>query len=443
MSIPDGSISLSISEAQHIALKLHRTGALPEAEALYRLILDVAPDTIDVLHFLAVLCNRTGRNEDARTLIEKIILLDPHNADAHNNLGNVLEGMGKIEEAEQCYRKALDFRPDHASALNNLAVSLMAQARASEAIETYQRAIALAPEMVDFRYNLAHALRKSDRLEEAITEYRKVLEINPGHQGACEGLARILIGAGRKQEAIETYDGWLRVDPTNEVALYMRSALVGEGVPPRTPDFCVRDMFDGVMAASFDRHLLDNLHYRAPDLLIEALSRELPPPGSQFDILDAGCGTGLCAPLLKPYARYLCGVDLSSDMLGMARETQQYHELVNGELSTFLAAKSGVYDIIASADTLCYFGTLDVVFRAAAKALKDQGLLALTLEDAGEEGSGWTLSTTGRYVHTRSYVEKTLVESGFTVLCLSSGKLRDEKGKPVVGHVVVARKITG
>ena len=28
-------------------------------------------------------------------------------------------------------------------------------------------------------------------------------------------------------------------------------------------------------------------------------------------MLDAGCGTGLCAPLLRPYASRLTGVDLS------------------------------------------------------------------------------------------------------------------------------------
>ena len=29
----------------------------------------------------------------------------------------------------------------------------------------------------------------------------------------------------------------------------------------------------------------------------------------QLDVLDAGCGTGLCGPLLAPYARRLVGVD--------------------------------------------------------------------------------------------------------------------------------------
>ena len=34
-----------------------------------------------------------------------------------------------------------------------------------------------------------------------------------------------------------------------------------------------------------------------------------------LDVLDAGCGTGLCGPLVAPYARRLVGVDLSEAML--------------------------------------------------------------------------------------------------------------------------------
>ena len=38
-----------------------------------------------------------------------------------------------------------------------------------------------------------------------------------------------------------------------------------------------------------------------------------------LDVLDLGCGTGLCGPLLRPYARALAGVDLSPQMLERMR----------------------------------------------------------------------------------------------------------------------------
>jgi predicted TPR repeat methyltransferase len=432
-------ISLDVAEAQHLALQLHRSGSFPEAEMLYRRILDVAPDNLDPLHFLAVLCHQAGRNVEAQGLIERIIAFDPENADAHNNLGNVLEGLEKFSGAEECYRKAITLRPDHAPALNNLGVMLMSQKRPAEAVETYRRAVALAPKAADFRYNLGNALRRSGEIDEAIIVYREALALNPDHEGAWQGLARSLLLAGRSQEAGEAFEEWLSLEPGNELALYMRAALLGKNAPDRTPDAYICRVFDG-MANRFDGHLINNLEYRAPYLLVDALSAVLPAPATQFYILDAGCGTGLCGPLLKPYARHLCGVDLSRGMVAVAEGRKQYDQLVIAELSQFLAAATDAYDIIASADTLCYFGPLEPVFHGAAKALKAGGLFAFTLEDAGPGTSSWRLDQTARYAHGRSYVEEALAGAGFAIDSLSSAVLRNEAKQPVTGHVVVARK---
>ena len=51
-------------------------------------------------------------------------------------------------------------------------------------------------------------------------------------------------------------------------------------------------------------------------------------PSKQLDVLDAGCGTGLCGPLLAPYARRLIGVDLSEGMLALAKEKHVYDALI-------------------------------------------------------------------------------------------------------------------
>jgi predicted TPR repeat methyltransferase len=410
---------------------------------LYRRILDAAPDSLDALHFLALLCHQAGRNSEAQGLIEKIISLDPRNADAHNNLGNVLESLGRLPEAEDYYRKAISLRPDHAPAHNNLGVMLMAQKKATEAVEMYRRAVALVPKAADFRYNLGNALRRSGEIDEAIAVYREAIGVNPNHEGVWRGLARSFLLQGRRQEAAEAFEEWLRLDPGNELARYMRAALLGEGASPRrAPDAYICRTFDA-MAHVFDHHLVENLEYRAPNLLGEALSAALPPPDASYEILDAGCGTGLCAPFLKPHARRLSGVDLSGGMLSVAETRKAYDDLVTAELTEFLDSRAEAYDIIASADTLCYFGPLEPVFRAAAKALKPHGILAFTVEDAGEEAPRWRLDPTARYSHTRSYVEGALFDAGFVIHSLSSVVLRIEDGQPVTGHVVVARKTNG
>jgi predicted TPR repeat methyltransferase len=194
------------------------------------------------------------------------------------------------------------------------------------------------------------------------------------------------------------------------------------------------------MAEGYDAHLLENLDYRAHQLLMHALSGVLPPPAAALEILDAGCGTGLCGPLLRPYARRLTGVDLAPAMLAKAAGRKVYDELINAELTAFLGRKPDTYDLVCSADTLCYFGALEMVFQAAAKALKPSGFLAFTLEDAGDDFSRWQLNPQGRYSHSRSYFEEALGKAGLTVHSLSPVVLRNEAKHPVAGHLVVALK---
>ena len=81
-------------------------------------------------------------------------------------------------------------------------------------------------------------------------------------------------------------------------------------------------------------------------------------PLKRLDVLDAGCGTGLCGPLVAPYARRLVGVDLSEGMLVHAKEKNVYHALMKAELTDYLHDNSEAFDLIVSADTLVYFGDL-------------------------------------------------------------------------------------
>jgi len=158
---------------------------------------------------------------------------------------------------------------------------------------------------------------------------------------------------------------------------------------------------------------------------------------TELDVLDAGCGTGLCGPLLAPYARRLVGVDLSERMLAQARAREVYDELIKGELTDHLRASAGMFDAIVSADTLVYFGPLEEVVQAAEGALRPGGHVVFTVEEQPE--SGYSLSVNGRYRHARQYVERTLVTAGLNAE-IEAAELRLEAGDPVQGLVVRGSK---
>ncbi len=437
-NVPGRLVCFTNDEATRTALCLHQSGSLAEAEIIYQRILESSPQDLNTLHYYGLLCHQQNRHNEAAELIQQIINLDPQNADAYNNLGNVLEGLGRTDDAEHCYRKAIELRPEHAPAYNNLGVILMAQQKTTEAIEAYTHATGLNPESADFQYNLGNALRRSGKYELAAEVYQKAVNLNPEHAGAWQGQAQSLLKAGREDEVEQLFSDWLQNDPGNPIITYLKASCLGDKAPDRAPDAYVEQVFDD-MADRFDAHLTENLSYRAPQLVAEALVEILPEPVAKLAVLDAGCGTGLCGDFLRPYAQHLCGVDLSAGMLTKASGRKLYDELRKAELTKYMEQHSAAYELIVSADTLCYFGRLEAVFLAAARALKPSGLFAFTVEDAGED-QDILLTQTGRYAHSRFYVEETLAAAGLKVERIESVVLRSEGKEPVSGHLVVAIK---
>jgi predicted TPR repeat methyltransferase len=170
-----------------------------------------------------------------------------------------------------------------------------------------------------------------------------------------------------------------------------------------------------------------------------ALAQAFGQAEGALEVLDAGCGTGLCGPILRPYAHRLTGVDLSPGMLARAARLGVYDELVEKELVAWLAERWLVYDLIAAADSLSYFGPLEPVLAALARSLKPGGRLIFTVEHlTSGEDAGHRLEPTGRYSHSEPYVRRALEASGLSPRVVLRGVLRHEGGQPVAGLVVLA-----
>ena len=219
---------------------------------------------------------------------------------------------------------------------------------------------------------------------------------------------------------------------------HLLAAITGEDVPERAADLYIKRVFDQ-LAETFEEHL-ERLEYRAPRLIAEAISARLQPEGS-LAVLDAGCGTGLCGPLLRPFASSLVGVDLSSGMIEKARERGIYDVLVEAELTDWLVSQTPqTYDLVACADTFCYFGDLHRVLGAMGHVLRRGGLLVFTVEsaEASAAAAGFRIHPHGRYSHTGAHVSAALTGGGLSLLQMERQMLRLEGGTPVHGFVIAA-----
>jgi predicted TPR repeat methyltransferase len=431
---------LGLADAMAYARELQKDDRLEAADELYRRILAAAPDYPDAWHFRGIVAFQLGRLSEAETLIRRAVELAPAYSDAHNNLGNVLQHQKRTEEAVTCYERAIALQPDLADAYNNLGNALQQQKRYDEAIVFYERAIALRPEMADAHLNLGKALEALDLMSQALTAYRQAVLLRPFHFDSYRRLGAALYGWDRIDEAADVYRKWLSLEPDNPLARHLLSACTGQDVPARASDDCVRNIFEG-FADSFDQ-ILETLQYRAPALVAQAAAEVVGAPEARLDILDAGCGTGLCGEHFKPFARRLVGVDLSLEMLKRAGARTLYDELILGELTAFVGAAPAAWDLVVSADTLVYFGDLAAAMTAAHRGLRAGGHVVFTLERASEDEApqGYKINPHGRYSHTEAYVRRILAAARLEARQIAPVHLRLELKKPVEGLLVVASR---
>ena len=379
--------------------------------------------------------------EEALPWLEKAVALGPTRANALNDLGNLLQELRRPEEAEDAYRRVLELEPGNADAHSNLGTALKERGLVDEAVDAYRRAVESDSEHSGAYFNLGNLLKKEERFEEAASAYRQAVRIDPGKSDAHRNLCAALRSLGDWERAAEACREWLDREPDNPVARHMMAAFSGEETPTRAADEYVVKVFDD-FAATFDRQLA-SLNNSGPRRIAEALAEEGLTPTGGLDVLDAGCGTGLCGPILRPYAGRLIGVDLSEQMLQKARQRGIYDELTAAELTAFIAARPETYDLIVSADTLVYFGELEPVLTAARSSLRPGGRFVFTLErmEAPPDDSlGYRLNRHGRYTHSPDYVDGCLSRCGLRLLRSKSVDLREQAGRPVGGLLVTAAR---
>ncbi len=427
------------------AMQAHLANQQDVARAGYEALLAIDPEHADALHLLGVLEGQLRQHERAAQLIGRAIAVKPDEPMFHNNLGNVEVERGNAEAAEAHYRRAVALDPSRLDAFSNLAVLFSHSDRHAEAEDLLQQVLKAAPRFEQARQNLANHYLRTGQLNAAAQACDEGLGFVPRNTVLRRVLGRAYTAMGQKKRAAEVYRAWLADEPDNAVAQHHLQACGDGETPARASDAYVREVFDG-FAQSFDAKL-EHLGYRAPQCVAEAVARHAGAPQRSLSVLDAGCGTGLCGPLLAPFAAALHGVDLSPRMLERAAQRGGYDTLACSELVAHLQGQPAAFDLIVSADTLCYFGELRPFAAAAAAGLRAGGLLVFTVEalprDAagGEPAAGppFVLQTHGRYAHALSHVHQALAGAGLDVFETQAEVLRRESGKPVDGWLVSAR----
>jgi len=346
---------------------------------------------------------------------------------------------GRIDKAAQAITQAIAINGQMPDFHYNLGIVLKAQGKLKQAAASYQRAIALKPDYADAHNNLGNIWKELGEPDKARASFQRALEIKPGNPGTHYSLGLLFNDAGEQDEAARHFQLCLAQDLEDSRGARHLLARMGLAIAPEQTSPAQLLKIYAVRSRFWDQ----DTSYFAHGLVADALRAHAPDGG--LDILDIGCGTGLVGAAVHASARRLDGVDLSPAMLEKAKARGIYDRLEQADIVAFLAAHRQSYDAILGAATLIHFGGLEAVHRAAAHALRENGLFVFTLfagetEDFAAPASD-RLAQSGCYTHSAHYVERLAPQCGFSVLELKHVvHEKDQDGNPVPGLVAVLRR---
>ncbi len=193
---------VTVQEAIRIAIGHHQAGRLPEAEAIYRQVLQHQPDYPDALHLLGVIALQVGQHQAAAELIGRAVAVAPDAADYYPNLGEALRNLDRLEDAAAALQRAIALNPNLVAAYNNLGIVLKQLKRYDEAIVVCRRAVELNPRHFQALNNLAAACKLNGDNAAAIGYYRQALAVNPDSADICNNLGAALQDEDNDEEAL-------------------------------------------------------------------------------------------------------------------------------------------------------------------------------------------------------------------------------------------------
>jgi predicted TPR repeat methyltransferase len=437
----------------------------------YDLALKIQPDDVEVLINKGSTCNDIKNYVLALEVLERAIQINPNIPEAWSNRGIALNNLNLYQESISAYQEAIKLSPNYHEAWSNKSAPLNKLKRFLEASEACDKALSLKPDYAEAWSNKGNALHELKRYDEAIAHYDKALSLKPDYAQAWANKGNTLYELKRYDEAITYYDQALSLKPHEasyfyqkgliNIALnqytvainnlenaveynyspegyaeYLLSALKpSNGLKPM-PKILVAELFDGY-AASFDKDLIDNLKYEAPNRLLGLLNLSI---NSRFEILDIGCGTGLMGKLLKPYSSKIIGVDLSREMLVRAESTGAYDKLIAEEILEYLNKCNDKFDLVVSSDVFIYIGELSGIFMTLSRIIKVGGLFCFSLEK--NDSCEFTLSPkTLRYSHAKEYIRKLASLHNFTIENFLESPIRQDSNIEVEGYYFLLKKV--
>ncbi|EKD71939.1 MAG: tetratricopeptide repeat family protein [uncultured bacterium] len=407
-----------------------------EAINAYQAAIDIQPDYLDAYYNLALTLRKANRLKEASHVYEALLSLAPNHPGAHFQYGCLLMTNKNFPKAIEHFLFLDKMFPHHFETQVNLATCYLQMGNIFKAKLHYQKALALSANDAQVLFNLGVIATHENRVHEAIDYYHRAICLHSDNFAAQQNLGSAYLMINDRKNALIHYREALRLQPGNEVIIHTIKILQDDKQLTASPPAYIQALFDSY-ADHFDAHLVEGLQYNVPEQLFNLICQYKNQPAS-LDILDIGCGTGLCGVVLKPIARTLVGIDLSEKMLQIAAEKKCYDHLIQTDIVSYLVNKMDTFDLIVAGDVVVYYGDLSELFASVHSALKSTGMFAFNVEVAVDDGDFQPSS--GRFAHNQHYIERLATEYHFTILQQKDSVIRTQNRQPLYGCLYILGK---
>jgi len=189
MSAPQNHHAEQIKQA----LKLHQSGNLDDAMAIYKTVLSEDGNNVDALNLMGALALGLGQTDAAIALTARAVELAPDYFAPLVNLGNALQAANRLDEAVDYFKRALVINARDGATNNNLSSALNALSQFDEALDYANKAISAQPDMAEAYNNLGNALKGLGDHIEAILSFQKAISFDPDLGNAYYNLGTLFL----------------------------------------------------------------------------------------------------------------------------------------------------------------------------------------------------------------------------------------------------------
>jgi predicted TPR repeat methyltransferase len=405
------------------------------AKELITRAIAISTNNGDFYNDLGVVLFANNQLEEAAQALQHALFLQPDNTEIYKNLGLTLHTLGRLPEAINIYRQALTINGNDPGLYFKIGNALFEMGRLRKAARLFKLVTSLTPRFADAYLMLGNTRYLQGELVESIEAYQSALAIDPGSAETYHNLGASLAAFGKTREAAAAYQRTLDLAPSNATARHMLAALTGK-TTKRAPVEYIEKLFDRY-SATFDQHVVEILNYKVPVFLGKIFSQLLKKKYPFKNAIDLGCGTGIAGSALRPVCDRLCGLDLSTKMIGEARKKEIYDKLVVDEMTHFLTHTSETYNLVLAADVFIYTGDLYDIFNAVRNRSQRGSYFIFNTETVAD--GDFVLQKSGRYAHSPEYIQLLARKIGFANILQKSVGLRKEGGDWVLGDLYILK----